>query len=66
MVALSERGSHISSFRSLCSAELKTNLHMDTLNERGSLHLNLGQTIVQSSIKNQNFRWQHSMSEAAI
>ena len=40
MAALNERGSHISSFRSLCSAQLKINLHMDTLNERGSLHLN--------------------------
>ena len=59
MAALNERGSHISSFRSLCSAQLKTNLHMDTLNERGSLHLNLDQTILQSTIKNQEFVWLH-------
>ena len=59
MAALNERGSHISSFRSLCTAELKTNLHMDTLNERGSLHLNLGQTIVQSRIKNLECGWLH-------
>ena len=39
---------------------------MEALNERGSLNLNLGQTIVQSKIKNQDCRWQHSMSEAAI
>ena len=52
MFALNERGSHINSFRSLCSAQLKINLHMDTLNERGSLHLNLGQTIVQSTFQN--------------
>ena len=38
---------------------------MDTLNERGSLHLNLGQTIVQSTIKNLESGWRHSMSEAA-
>ena len=59
MAALNERGSHISSFRSLCSAELKTILHMDTLNERGSLHLNLGQTIVKSKIKNRECGWFH-------
>ena len=59
MAALNERGSHISSFRSLCSAQIKTKLHMDTLNERGSLHLNLGQTIVQSTIKNQECEWLH-------
>ena len=39
---------------------------MDTLNERGSLHLSLGQTIVQSTVKNQDCRWHHSMSEAAV
>ena len=65
MEELNERGSHITSFRSLCSAHLKTNLQMDTLNERGSLHLNLGQTIVQSTIKNLECGWLHSMSEAA-
>ena len=42
MAALDERGSHINSFRSLCSAQLKTILPMDTLNERDSLHLYLG------------------------
>ena len=56
MAALNERGSHISSFRSLYSAELKTNLHINTLNERGSLYLNLDQTIVQSTIKNLGMR----------
>ena len=65
MAALNERGSHLSLYRSLCSAQLKTNLHMDTLNERGSLHLNLGQTIVQSTITNLECGWLHSMSEAA-
>ena len=40
MAALNERGSRISSFRSMCSAQIKTNLQMDTLNERDSLHLN--------------------------
>ena len=59
MTALDERGSHISSFRSLCSAQLKTNLHMDTLNEGGSLHLNLGQTNVHSTIKNLECGWLH-------
>ena len=59
MAAFNERGSHISSFRSLCSAQLKINLHMDTHNERGSLHLNLGQTIVQSTIKNLECGWLH-------
>ena len=38
---------------------------MDTLNERGSLQLNLGQTIVQSTNKHLECGWQHSMSEAA-
>ena len=38
---------------------------MDTLKERGSLHLNLGQTIVQSTITNLECGWLHSMSEAA-
>ena len=33
---------------------LTTSLQMNTLDERGSLHLNLGKTIVQSTIKNQN------------
>ena len=65
MAALNERGSHLCSYRSLCSAQLKTNLHMDTLNERGSLHLNLGQTNVQSTFKNLECGWLHSMSEAA-
>ena len=41
MAALNEQDSHISSFRSLCSAQIKTNLNMDTLNERCSLHLKL-------------------------
>ena len=59
MAAPNERGSHISSFRSLCSAQLKTNLRMDTFNERGSLHLNLDQTILQSTIKNQECVWLH-------
>ena len=59
MAALNERGSHISSFRSLYSADLKTNLHTDTRNERGSLHLNLGQTIAQSTIKNLECGWLH-------
>ena len=66
MTALEERGSHMSSFRSLCSAQLKTILPMDTLNERDSLHLNLGQTNLQSTLKNQECRLQHSMGEAAI
>ena len=65
MAALNERGSRISSFRSLCSAQTKTNLHMDTLNERGTLHLNLDQTILQSTIKNLECGWLHSRSEAA-
>ena len=52
MAAPNERGSHISSYRLLCSAQLKTTLHMDTLNERGSLHLNLGQTNAQSTFQN--------------
>ena len=38
---------------------------MDTLNERGSLQLNLSQTIVQSAIKNIDCGWLLSMSEAA-
>ena len=38
---------------------------MDTLNERGILHLNLGQTLVQSTIKNLECGWLHSMIEAA-
>ena len=59
MAAPNERGSHISSFRSLRSAQLKTNLHMDTHNERGRLHLNLGQTIVQSTTKNLECGWLH-------
>ena len=32
---------------------------MDTLNERGSLHLNLGQTNAQSTIKNLECGWLH-------
>ena len=38
---------------------------MDTLNERDSLQLNLGQTVVQSTIKNLEYGWLHEMSEAA-
>ena len=59
MTALDERGSHMSSFRSLCSAQLKTILPMDTLNERDSLHLNLGQNNLQSTFKNQECGWLH-------
>ena len=59
MAAPNERGSHISSYRLLCSAQLKTNLHMDTLNERGSLHLNLGQTNAQSTFQNLESEWLH-------
>ena len=59
MAALKERGSHISSYRSMCSAQLKTNLHMDTFNKRGSLHLNLGQPNVQSTFKNLECGWSH-------
>ena len=59
MAALNARGSHLSSFRSLYSADLKTNFHMCTLNERDSLQLNLGQAIVQSTIKNLECGWLH-------
>ena len=60
MTALNERLSRISSFRSMCSAQIKkTNLKMDTLNERGSLQLNFGQTIVQSTKKNLECGWLH-------
>ena len=32
---------------------------MDTLNERDSLHLNLGQTVGKSTIKNLECGWLH-------